>query len=116
MRIADIERVLRTRHRGGRNAFWLSHGTDRFPDISILVIGDRAYMLYFPREGHPGFASIGTVPGLPPGGITNFFPDDGDEPFDIVNEAIVRFEDALKVAQEFAISPALPKSMRWSEL
>jgi hypothetical protein len=32
-----------------------------------------------------------------------------------MNEAVVRFSNALSVAQEFAASPTLPKSIRWSE-
>jgi hypothetical protein len=113
---AAIEAALSRRYVAGRNAFWLYHGSEGFPAINIMVIGDLAYVHYFPKEQHPGFASIGTVPGLPSGGDTSFFPDDGGETFEILNEAVVRFADALKVAQEFAISPGLPKCIQWSEL
>jgi hypothetical protein len=112
----DIEAALFIRHGAGRNAFWLSPGSEEFPSINIMVSGDLAYILYFPKKRHPGFASIGTVPSLRSGGETSFFPDDTDETFEIMNQAVVRFADALKVAQEFAISPALPKSIQWSEL
>jgi hypothetical protein len=113
---ADIEAALRKRHGAGRNAFWLSHGSKKSPAISIMVKGDLAYVHYFPKDRHPGFASLGMLPGLTSGGDTSFFPDDTDETFEILNYAVVRFADALKVAQEFAISPALPKSIQWSEL
>jgi hypothetical protein len=112
---AEIEAMLSKRHGAGRNAFWLSHGSNGFPAINIMVIGDLAYMLYLPKERHPGFASIGTLPDLRSGGDTSFFPSDADEPLEIMNEAVVRFSDALKAAQEFAVSPALPKSIQWSE-
>jgi hypothetical protein len=111
-----IEAALSKRYGAGRNAFWLYHGSEGHPAINIMVNGDLAYVHYFPEDRHPGFASVGTVPSLRPGGDTIFFPDDTDDTFDIVNEAVVRFSDALKVAQEFAISPALPKSIQWSEL
>jgi hypothetical protein len=113
---ADIEAALRRRHGAGRNAFWLTHGSNKSPAIYTMVRGDLAYVLYFPKDGHPGFASIGTVPGLSPGGDTSFYPSDSNETLEILNEAVVRFADALKVAQEFAISPALPKSIQWCEL
>ena len=112
----DIEAALRKRHGAGRNGFWLFHGTDKSPAINIMVVGDLAYVLYFPKDGHPGFSSIGTVPGLSVGGVTSFFPDDTDETFEILNDSVVRFEDALKVAQEFAVFPTLPKSIQWLEL
>ncbi len=112
----DIEAALRKRHGGERNGFWLFHGPDKFPAMSIMVVGDLAYLLYFPNDEHPGFASTDAVPGLSPGGVTTFYPDDSNETFEIFNDSIVRFADALKVAQEFAISPALPKSIQWYEL
>ena len=113
---ADIEAALRKRHGGGRNGFWLFHGSDKSPAVNIMVMGDLAYVHYFSGEDHPGFASIGTVPGLSPGGVTSFYPDDSNETFEILNDSVVRFADALKVAQEFAVSPALPKSIQWLEL
>jgi hypothetical protein len=54
--------------------------------------------------------------GFETGEETVFFPDDSDEPLRIVNEAVVRFSDALEAAQEFAVSAEMPKSIQWSEL
>ncbi len=54
--------------------------------------------------------------GLPKGGDTIFFPDTAIEPTWIMNEAVVPFSDALKAAQEFAISRAMPKCIRWNSL
>ena len=113
---ADIEAVLSKRHGTGRNGFWLSYGSEKNPAINILVKGELAYILYFPKEGHPGFASVGMLSSLEPQGDTSFFPDHTNESLEIMNDAVVRFSDALRVAQEFAISPELPKSIQWSEL
>jgi hypothetical protein len=113
---ADIEVALSKRHGAGRNAFWLSHGSNEFPAINIMVNGDLAYVHYFPEAHHPGFASVGTVPSLKSGRDTDFFLSNSNEPLGIMNEAVVCFSDALKAAQEFAIFPALPKSIQWSEL
>jgi len=44
-----------------------------------MVMGDLAYVLYFPKDRHPGFSSIGTVPGLRLGGVASFFPGDAEE-------------------------------------
>jgi hypothetical protein len=32
-----------------------------------------------------------------------------------MNEQVVEFSDAMKVAQEFAVSPSMPKCIRWFE-
>src|SRR5258708_7579075 len=101
---ADIEAALSKRYEAGRNAFWLSHGNKRYPAINIMVNGDLACPYYLSKEGHPGFASVGEMPGLRPGEDSDFFMHNSDEPTGIMNEAVVPFRDALKAAQEFAIS------------
>jgi hypothetical protein len=112
---ADIEAALKKRHGEGRNAFWLSHGNDKFSAINILVNGGLAYIHCFPERRHPGFASIGIVPGLKSGEESVFFQSCSNEPLDIMNEQVVEFSDAMKVAQEFAVSAATPKCIRWFE-
>jgi Immunity protein Imm1 len=114
--LAEVEALLRRRYGAGRNAFWLRHGCNKFPAINIMVSGDLAYIHYFPKERHPGFASVGMLPGLRSGEETDFFLSSSNEPLGIMNDAVVRFSDALKAAQEFAISPELPKCIQWSEL
>jgi hypothetical protein len=112
----DIEAALSKRQGSGRNSFWLSHGENLYPVINILVNGSLSYLEYFPSEGHPGFTSVGTSLDLSPGGHAAFFPDDTNETLQIMNEAVVPFSDAVRAAQEFAISKALPKCIRWLEL
>jgi hypothetical protein len=113
---ADIETALSRRHGAGRNAFWLSHGAELFPVINIMVKGDLAHVHYFPEDRHPGFASVGRLPDLRPNGDTVVFMNSSDEPVEIMNGAVVPFSDALKVAQEFAISATMPKCIQWFEL
>jgi hypothetical protein len=112
----DIEAALSKRQGSGRNSFWLSHGTELYPVISVLVNGDLAYLEYFPSDGHPGFTSVGGSLDLSPGGHTAFFPDDTHETLQIMNEAVVPFPDAVRAAQEFAISKTLPRCIEWVEL
>jgi hypothetical protein len=81
-----------------------------------MVNGDIAYVHYFPKEGHPGLASVGNLPGLRSGDFTEFFPSTSKEPFDIMNEAILSFSEALRAAQEFAVSKTIPKCIQWNSL
>jgi hypothetical protein len=113
---ADIAAALSKCHGAGRNAFWLSHGTELFPAVNIMVNEDLAHVHYFPEERHPGFASVGKLPGLRRDGDTVFFMNSSDEPVEIMNAAVVPFSDALKAAQEFAISRTMPKCIQWDSL
>jgi hypothetical protein len=86
---AEIGRILSTSHGNRRNAFRLSHGEKKFPAINIMVSGELAYVHYFPKERHPGFASVGLLLGLKPDGNMTCFPDDTDEPLENMNNAVV---------------------------
>jgi hypothetical protein len=112
---ADIEAALSKRHGNGINAFWLSHGSKLHPVMSILVKGDLAYVLYIPNEDHPGFASVSELPAARPHETSIFFVTPNEKAW-ILNGAVVPFSDALKAAQEFAVSATIPRSIGWFEL
>jgi hypothetical protein len=116
MRPADIESALRRRRDGGVNEFWLGRIAGGFPALNILVSGDLAHVHYFPDADHPGFASVGGSLGLGHEGHTVFFHGHAEEKCQIMNDEIVLFSDALNAAQEFAISNAMPKCIRWDSL
>jgi hypothetical protein len=69
----DITAALSKRDGRGINSFWLSHGSEEYPYISILVKGDIAYVHYFPKHRHPGYASVAEVLGPRPKGTSIFF-------------------------------------------
>jgi|SRR6516162_8000616 hypothetical protein len=111
----DIRAVLSKRY-DDRNTFWLFHGDEEFPEMNILANGELAYVHFFPREGHPGLASVGALPNLRPGEDMVFLLYNSREPIEVMNESVIAFSDALKAAQEFAISKSLPKCIRWRSL
>ena len=112
---ADIDAALSKRHGKGINAFWLSHGTEKFPAICILVKGDLAHVHYFHKDRDPGFASVAKVPSPNPNETSVFFVRPTEKIW-IRNGAVIPFSDALRVAQEFSISKAMPKCIQWFEL
>lgn len=57
-RPGDMTAALSKRDGRGINSFWLSHGAEEFPAINIMVKGDLAYVHYFPKHRHPGYASV----------------------------------------------------------
>jgi hypothetical protein len=115
--IEEIDNILRKRYGKGVNEFWISHGDERFPVISLQVSGRLACLHYIPRKRHAGFVSLGDLKslGLEPGGETTFYVGP-TTPIWALNEQVISFSDALKVVHEFSANPALPKSIRWFEL
>jgi hypothetical protein len=111
----EIEAILSKRYDDGLNGFWLSHGSERYPLIILVVKRDLANLHYFPKEDHPGFASVGHMESLNSDDSTEFFLHP-DQTVGIWNQAIIPFSDALKAAKEFSVSPTLPKSIPWDEL
>jgi immunity protein Imm1 of predicted polymorphic toxin system len=111
----DLEAALSKRHGAAINSFWLSHGAEEFPAINIMVKGDLAYVHYFPQERHPGFASAAKELVPKPNETSTFFVYPTEKVW-VLNSALIPFSDALKVAQEFAVSKAMPRCIQWSEL
>jgi hypothetical protein len=112
---ADIEAALRKRHGAGINSFWLGYEAGGFPALNILVKGNLAHVHYFPNEDHPGFASVAKLPVPRPDELRVFFINPTEE-IDILNGEVIPFSDALKAAQEFAVSATMPKCIRWNSL
>lgn len=110
----EIEAAMRKRH-DGFNSFWLYQGDEQYPSIAILAKEDFANIHYFPKERHPGFQSVADKPVANPRETTVFFNRPTEEVW-ITNYSIIPFSDALKVAQEFAVSPKLPKCITWTEM
>ena len=115
-RPADINACLSKRNRAGVNSFWIGRVAGGFPALNIMVNGGLAYVHYFPKEDHAGYASVGGSLGLVPEGDTAFFHDNTEEPVQIMNVSVVPFSDALKAVQEFAVSNAMPKCIQWDSL
>jgi hypothetical protein len=115
--LKQIDFILSKRYGDGVNNFWISHGEQRYPTIAILAKGNVACVHYFPREGHPGYVSLGDLKslGLEPGGETTFYVRP-TAPIWAINEHVISFPDALNAVHEFAANPALPKSIQWFEL
>jgi hypothetical protein len=111
----EVEAALSKRHGDGINSFWISHGAELRPAVNITVKGDLAYVHYFPNEDHPGYGSTAKLPGPTPTETSVVFLSP-NEMIWVPNDEVVPFSEALRAAQEFAISKTRPKCIRWRSL
>jgi len=114
--VPELENVLQKRYGSGRNGFWISHGKEIHPCMSLLVNGELSTVLYLPEEDHPGFASVGRIDGLDRIGFTTFSYDTLKQEQEFINSQVIPFASALLAAKDFLAMKALPKSIEWDEL
>jgi hypothetical protein len=105
--IEDLELILNIRDGTGVNEFWIV-GKENNPCLTILVNNNYANLTYFPKDGHPGFQSVGMSTCLNPDETTVFYTNTSDEEIKINDDTIVPFDIALKAAKEFFASSVMP--------
>ena len=110
-----LEEKLGKRYGSGVNAFWLTKTKDG-AKLAILVNNELANVHYFPPGRHPGFNSVGSIPGLDVRGYSEFCVNSPDERQLISNAHVVPFSAAVRAAKEFLETDELPKSLNWLEL
>jgi hypothetical protein len=115
--VAGLEEVLAWRDACGGAEFWLSHEKEKYPVLAMRVSGDIADVHFFPKEGHPGFRSLGGA-GLASGGRTTLIfqgcdPASGEE---TPNQFVVPFELACSIAKEFFHRKQTSDAVSWFEL
>jgi len=112
----ELETALKKRYGNDANSFWLTHKSQKYPSMAVLVKGNLASVNYFPEEDSAGFRSVGNVDGLTPGEMSIFYLDSENQEQEVLNDSIVPFKDAVKAAKEFLTSSKLPTSIQWFEL
>jgi hypothetical protein len=115
--LKELDRVLRTRHENGANAFWITHDDTKYPLLSLLVKDDLAFLQFFRKDRDAGFASVGRLPGMNAGEVTAF-PTSKNRADDLLvqNDAIVPFSVAFAAVKDFFRSQDLPRGVEWQEL
>jgi hypothetical protein len=111
-----IEKAFRKRYGRDINEYWISHNDDDYPVLGIVVNGDLASISYFPEPDHPGFKSVGDLPGLKKGESSTFYVNTPTEIHLVLNDSIVPVSRAVEAVQEFLLDKGLPKSIQWLEL
>ena len=113
----ELEAILVKKPQSDVNEYWLSHGEEKYPAISLLVKGEIASLSYLPEGGHPGYVSAGKVPGLDLFENTQFSTTrNRADDVSVSNQHVIPSSDAVAAAKEFLISTDLPKNVEWSKL
>lgn len=112
-----LETTLMWRDSRGGADFWLSQEGEEFPCLAMQISGNVGHVMYFPRDGHPGFRCLGGE-GLAEGGDTKLIfpgcdPADGE---DVPNQFIVPFGKALLIAKDFFRNGKMSGTAAWFEL
>ncbi len=115
--VSGLEAALGRRHGAGRvNNFWIGHGDDHYPLLTITVTGDLAVVNYLPGPNDAGFLSQGDLEDLEPGGLTVFSIDTPEEEHAFPNQAVVPFASAVAAAKAFLLDKRRPSCLRWLKL
>ncbi len=115
--VEELGTILKTRHADGVNSFWLSHGIEAYPALSVLVKGDLATLNYLPEENDAGFRSAGNMAQLKLEQTTTFsLSNNRADDVVVLNDSVLPFSTALRVAKEFFFSKDLPRSIEWMRL
>ncbi|MFL5244889.1 MAG: hypothetical protein ACJ8FY_22535 [Gemmataceae bacterium] len=114
---ADLRAILTESREDGANSFWLSHEGKNYPHLALLVKGELATVTYFPKDRDAGYVPVGNLAGLPTGEMTAFSVSQykADDVF-VVNDAVLPVSLAVKIAEEFFHSDALPTGLKWLHL
>ena len=113
----ELETRLMRRHGDGFNSFWLSHGGEDYPTLSLLVKGELATLAYITAKSDAGFRSVGNMLELTPGEMTTFsISMNRADDICVLNDAVLPFSAALRAAKEFFVSKDLPASVKWLDL
>jgi hypothetical protein len=109
---AALDVVLSKRYGNDVNEFWLG-GEEKYPCLAIQVRGSRACLHFFPRDGHPGYLSVGDGAAT---GSETFYTNTPTEESYIAANAVVPFDQAREAAHEYLRTGSMPSSVRWTEL
>lgn len=110
----ELKKCLAARTKHNDNAFWLNNNASTFPQLSIMIKENTATLQYLPKDGHPGFLSLGNL-----GQTDDVKFRISESPADdllIASKFLITTTSAEIAAIEFFEGKSLPNSVEWMEL
>src|SRR5262245_36496007 len=95
---SDLERlILDERFDFDSNSYWM--GAPTFPQMVVLVCGERAYAHFLPEEGHPGFRSDVGIASCDETAL--FYCDRSCQTVEVIFSAVISIGEAKVAAKYF---------------
>jgi hypothetical protein len=113
--INELRDALSVRYDGGVNSFEITPIGLEVPHLTVIIKHDVA-TLHFESAEKGQFAVHNPGNNLDPDGFTILYYGSPNEIQETWNPQIVTTSDALRAAEEFATTQALPTSIQWTEL
>jgi hypothetical protein len=114
--VAELREILSMRYDNDANSFEIVPFGKDVPHLTIVIKQNMSVLNYFDSSETAGFVSDNPDNKLDPNGFTTLYyqsPVSGEEYW---NRQIVSASDAMRAAEEFAVTMALPTAVRWVEL
>jgi hypothetical protein len=113
--IAELREILSVRYDNDANSFDISPLGQVYPHLTVIIKQDIATLWYL-SEDKDTFVPYNPENNFDPNGWTILYYGAPNEIQNTRNNQIVAASDALRAAEEFAVTQATPSSIRWSEV
>ena len=112
---AELTEFLRRRYARNENCFSISDEFGTYPQMHIMVVGDKAVLHFYRSESSPILQSRATTSSHQEG-ETVFWTDITDQEEPIPNTSVVSASDAECAAVQFFETHSRPTAINWEEL
>jgi hypothetical protein len=113
---AELRQALLIRYNNGVNSFEIVPIGQDVPHLTVIIKQDVGTLHYIESFEKAGFVPDNPENNLDPSGFTTLYYGMPSSIHKTSNRQIVAASDALRAAEEFAATQALPTSLRWIEL
>jgi hypothetical protein len=113
---AELREALSIRYDNGVNSFDIVPIGQSAPHLTVIVNQNVGTLHYIESFQKAGFVPNNPENNLDPNGFTTLYYGMPNSIQETSNPQIVAASDALRAAEEFAATHALPTSIRWTEL
>lgn len=114
--VAELREILSMRYDNDANSFEIVPFEKDLPHLTVIIKQKSATLYYLESFDKPGFVPDNTDNNLDQDNFTMLYYGSPHSAEDIWNRQIVSDSDAMRAAEEFAVTMALPTAVQWVAL
>ena len=114
--IAELREVLSTRYENNANSFEIEPLKNKDSHLTVIIKDIFGVINYFDSTKDENFVSDNPDNSLDRDGFTTLYYENAKVGEEFMNRQIVSASDAMRAAEEFAVTMALPTAVQWIEL